>query len=68
MLVVSGIIALILSVVIIAAVTAYFLTQDRGSPVAGTPTVVITAPAANSQVQINVPVMVQAHCLGPDGG
>jgi uncharacterized protein YraI len=67
MLVVSGIIALILVVVIIAAVTAYYLTQDRGAGVAGIPTVVITAPAANSQVPINVPVIVGATASDPSG-
>ncbi|MCL4303048.1 MAG: FHA domain-containing protein [Anaerolineae bacterium] len=67
MLVMGGLIALILVVVIIAAVTAYFLTQDRGSGVAGIPTVVITAPTANSQVQINVPVTVQATASDPSG-
>ncbi len=67
MLVVGGIIALILVVLIIAGVTAYFLTQDRGSTVAGIPTVVITAPTANSQVQINVPVTVQATASDPTG-
>jgi hypothetical protein len=66
-LVIGGIIALILIVVVIAAVTAYFLTQDRSSPVAGTPTVVITAPTPNSQVQINVPVTVQATASDPTG-
>ncbi|MCK6629539.1 MAG: FHA domain-containing protein [Anaerolineae bacterium] len=67
MLVVGGIIALILVVVIIAGVTAYFLTQDRGSTVGGIPTVVITAPMANSQVQVNVPVTVQATASDPSG-
>jgi hypothetical protein len=67
MLVVGGIIALILVVVIIAAVTAYYLTQERGSAVAGIPAVVITAPTANSQVPINVPVTVQATASDPSG-
>ncbi len=67
LLVIGGIIALIFVVVIIAAVTAYFLTQERGSTVAGIPTVVITAPAPNSQVQINVPVTVQATASDPAG-
>jgi hypothetical protein len=67
MLVVGGLIALILVVVIIAAVTAYFLTQERGSGVAGIPTVVITAPTTNSQVPINVPVTVQATASDPAG-
>lgn len=66
-LVIGGLIALILVVVIIAAVTAYFLTQERGSGVAGIPTVVITAPTTNSQVQINVPVTVQATASDPSG-
>ncbi|HXV98965.1 MAG TPA: FHA domain-containing protein, partial [Anaerolineae bacterium] len=66
-LVVGGIVALILIVVVIAAVTAYFLTQDRGSTVAGIPTVVITAPTPNSQVQVNVPVTVQATASDPAG-
>jgi uncharacterized protein YraI len=67
MLVIGGLVALILVVVVIAAVTAYFLTQERGSGVAGIPTVVITAPAPNSQVQINVPVTVQATASDPAG-
>ncbi|MBI1880195.1 MAG: FHA domain-containing protein [Chloroflexi bacterium] len=67
MLVISGIIVLILVVVVIAGVTAYFLTQDRGSTLGGIPTVVITAPTANSQVEVNVPVTVQATASDPAG-
>jgi uncharacterized protein YraI len=67
MLVISGILVLIVIVLLIAAVTAYFLTQDRGSTVASIPTVVITAPLSGEQVQVNVPVTVQATASDPAG-
>lgn len=68
MLVISGILALIVIVLLIAAVTAYFLAQGQGSPAAGgIPTVVITAPTNGSRVEMNVPVTVQATASDPSG-
>jgi uncharacterized protein YraI len=67
LLLIGGLLALVVVVLLIAAVTAYFLTQDRGGTVADNPTVIITAPLANSQVEANVPTTVQATASSPAG-
>ena len=55
----GGIVALIIIIVLIGLLTAYFLNQG-GSSVAEPPTVVITAPTADSQFQTDTAVTVQA--------
>lgn len=67
MLLIGGILALVIVVLAIAAVTAYFLTQDRAPTTAAIPKVTITAPLNGSQVQVNVPVTVQATASDPNG-
>lgn len=67
MLAIGAIMAVIVTVVIIAALTAYFLTQERGPTVASIPEVIITAPLNGSQVQVNLPVTVQATASDPAG-
>lgn len=67
LLLIGGILALVIVVLGIAGVTAYFLTQDRGPTVAAIPKVTITAPINGSQVQVNVPVTVQATASDPNG-
>lgn len=66
LLLLGGILALVVVVLGIAGVTAYFLTQDRGSTVT-IPKVTITAPVNGSQVQVNIPVTVQATASDPNG-
>jgi pSer/pThr/pTyr-binding forkhead associated (FHA) protein/uncharacterized protein YraI len=67
MLAIGGIAALIVIVVVVAAISAYFLTRDRGAATASIPEVVITAPLSGSQVQLNSPVTVQATGSDPAG-
>lgn len=64
---IGGILALILLLVIAAIVTAYFLARGRGPAQAGIPVVVITAPVSGSQVQVGVPVTIQATASDPTG-
>ena len=64
---IGGILALILILVIAAIVTAYFLARGRGTAQAGIPVVVITAPVSGSQIQVNVPVTIQATASDPAG-
>jgi len=67
MFVIGGVLALIVVVLILAGVTAYFLTQESEPPVTQLPTVVITAPANGSQHQLNLPVTVQTTASDPSG-
>jgi uncharacterized protein YraI len=67
LLLIGGLLALVVVVLLIAAATAYFLTQDRGSSVSEIPAVVITAPLPNSQIEVNLPVTVQATASSPAG-
>lgn len=60
MLAIGGIALLVMAILILAAVTAYFLLQDSGPTQAQIPSVVITAPVSGSQVPLNLPVTVQA--------
>lgn len=64
---IGGILAVILILVIAALVTAYFLVRGRGATQAGIPVVVITAPVSGSQVQVEVPVTIQATASDPTG-
>lgn len=56
---IGGAAALIVTILLIAALTAYFLNQG-GTPTAEIPTVIISAPIDNSQVNLNQPLTVQA--------
>lgn len=67
MLAIVGILALIAAIIILAAITAYLLIPGSGGNVAQIPTVVITAPVNNSQVQLGQPVTVQATASDPTG-
>jgi uncharacterized protein YraI len=67
MLVVSGVIALIIIVLSVAAITAIILIQRRETPTAQIPTVIITAPVPGAEVPINQPVTVQATASDPTG-
>jgi pSer/pThr/pTyr-binding forkhead associated (FHA) protein/uncharacterized protein YraI len=67
MLAIMGIGLLILAILALALITGYFLVRGSGSPVAQVPSVVITAPANGSQVQLNQPVTVQATASDPSG-
>ncbi|MFN8459178.1 MAG: FHA domain-containing protein [Anaerolineae bacterium] len=67
LLLIGGILALVIVVLGIAAVTAFFLTQDRTPTIAAIPKVTITAPVNGSQAQVNVPVTVQATASDPNG-
>ncbi len=64
---IAGILVLVLILVIAAIVTAYFLARGRGTAQAGIPVVVITAPVSGSQVQVGVPVTIQATASDPAG-
>lgn len=66
-LIISGVVALIIIVLSIAAITAYLLFQNRETPVAQIPTVIITAPVAGSEVTANESVTVQATASDPTG-
>jgi uncharacterized protein YraI len=66
-LIISGVVALIIIVLSIAAITAYLLIQSRETPVAQIPTVIITAPVAGSEVTVDEPVTVQATASDPTG-
>ncbi len=57
---------LVIILVVIAGITAYFLTQG-GGPVTTVPEVVITAPENGSQVQVDAPVTVQTTASDPLG-
>ena len=59
LLAIGGIAALIVTILLIAALTAYFLNQGA-SPTTEIPTVIISAPIDNSQVNMNQPLTVQA--------
>jgi uncharacterized protein YraI len=67
LLVIGGVLALIITVLVIVAVTIYLLNQERDSGVAAIPSVVITAPQNGSQVQVNSPVTVQATATDASG-
>lgn len=68
LLVISGILALIVVILGIAAITAYFLVQDRATPqTTQVPKVIITAPIAGSEVPLNQPVTIQATASDPAG-
>jgi uncharacterized protein YraI len=63
---IGGMVALIITILLIVVLTIIFANQDRGGT--GTPpTVVITAPTNNSDVKINTPVTVQATGSAPAG-
>ena len=65
--VIGGILAVVVFVLIIAAITAYLISQDSEPPVTQLPTVVITSPANGSQHQVNLPITVQATASDPSG-
>ncbi len=58
LLAVGGAIALIVTILIIAGITAFVMTPQSGG--GEIPTVNITAPITNSEVQVNRPITVQA--------
>ena len=64
---IGGIVALVLFIVFAAIITAYFLARGSGSQIAGIPEVVITAPVTGSQVEVGLPVTVQATASDPAG-
>jgi uncharacterized protein YraI len=63
----GGILALIVAIIFAVALAAYFYVRDTDSPVTQVPAAVITAPANGSQVQLNLPVTVQATASDPTG-
>jgi uncharacterized protein YraI len=67
LLAIGGILALVVIVLAIAAASAYFLSRGRGSALADAPAVIITAPVAGSEVQVNQPVTVQTTASAPSG-
>lgn len=67
LLAIGGILALVIVVLAIAAASAYLLTRGRGSALADAPAVVITAPVAGSDVQVNQPVTIQTTASAPSG-
>ena len=67
LLAIGGILALVVIVLAIAATSAYLLSRGRGSALADAPVVVITAPVAGSDVQVNQPVTVQTTASAPSG-
>lgn len=67
LLAIMGIGLLIFAVLILAAITAFFLLQDSGTSTAQIPSVTITSPANNSQVQVAQSVTVQATASDPSG-
>ncbi len=66
MLAIGGILALVVAVLILAAITAYFIFQ-REDTTPQIPVVVITAPVNGSEVLLNLPVTVQATASDPSG-
>jgi hypothetical protein len=65
---IGGILALIVAIVFLAALAAYFYFRDTDSgAVTQIPVAVITAPVNGSQVQLNLPVTVQATASDPSG-
>ncbi len=64
---IGGVLAFIVAILILAAITAYFLLRGQNTTEAQIPTVNITAPVDGSQVQLNVPVTVQATAFDPSG-
>lgn len=63
---IGGAVALVIAILIIAGLTAYFLSQG-GTGVAEVPTVVITAPANNTEAPVNQPLTIQAIGSDPSG-
>ncbi len=64
---IGGILALVFTLIIIAGITIYLLSQDGGSAVTDIPVVVITTPVNGSQVSVNQPLTVQATASDPAG-
>lgn len=64
---IAGVVALVLIILGMAAVTAYFLLQGRNAAETQIPVVVITAPVEGSQVTPGQPVTVQATASDPSG-
>jgi uncharacterized protein YraI len=64
LLAIGGALAVVITLLIIAALTVYFYSQERDSTAADIPEVVITAPLDGSQVQVKQPVTIQA--IGSD--
>ncbi len=64
---IGGVLALVITILIMAAITAYYVMQGRNPAVADIPTAVITAPVNNSQVRVNQPVTLQATASSPSG-
>lgn len=64
---VGGIVAFVAVVLGLAAITAYFIFQDDETAVTQKPTVVITAPTGGGEVQLNLPVTIQATASDPSG-
>ena len=67
MLAMAGIVALVLIIMSLAAVTAYFLLQDRSTAEVQIPVVVITAPVDGGRIAVGEPVTVQATASDPGG-
>ena len=60
--------ALIVAIIFLVALAIYFYVRDSDTPtVAQVPVAVITAPANGSQVQLNLPITVQATASDPSG-
>ncbi|MCB0169205.1 MAG: FHA domain-containing protein [Anaerolineae bacterium] len=67
MVAIGGVAIFVVVVIALAAITAFFLVRGQETGATQVPTVVITAPVGGSEVQINVPVTVQATASDSSG-
>lgn len=67
LLAIAGVMALVVVLVVVAGLSVYFLIQGRSSTSTSIPEVVITAPINGAEVQLNLPVTIQATASDPVG-